>query len=203
MTPWTGYQPVARPLRTQDNTNTEKTQTYIHASSGIGTHDSSVWWGEDICPLGHESTQIGLFFLSVPQMWFFRFVTMIYLRHERIFCGCCPVWLTSSYDLPLLVCRTVVWSASELVTTSLSTEPHRTGTSSGHTWTRCHSRPRKSSTNIPRFMRYLGSKKKSQRVKSLTPNIIFHSPSCSSSANPHNLLPLLPVTLSRPPSNSY
>jgi hypothetical protein len=33
---------VAEPLPTQDNTNTEETQTEIHASSVIQTHDSSV-----------------------------------------------------------------------------------------------------------------------------------------------------------------
>jgi hypothetical protein len=39
--------PVARPLPTQDNTNTEEKRTDIHASSGIRTHDSSVCAGED------------------------------------------------------------------------------------------------------------------------------------------------------------
>jgi hypothetical protein len=34
--------PVARPLPTQGNTNTEGTLTVTHASSGIRTHDSSV-----------------------------------------------------------------------------------------------------------------------------------------------------------------
>jgi hypothetical protein len=32
---------------TQNNTNTEYMQTDIHASSGIRTHDPSVWAGED------------------------------------------------------------------------------------------------------------------------------------------------------------
>jgi hypothetical protein len=32
---------------TQDNTNTEQTDTNIHASSGIRTHDLSVGAGED------------------------------------------------------------------------------------------------------------------------------------------------------------
>jgi hypothetical protein len=35
-------QPVARPLPTQDNTNTEETHTDIDALSGIRTHDPSV-----------------------------------------------------------------------------------------------------------------------------------------------------------------
>jgi hypothetical protein len=42
-TPWAGDQPVARPLPTQENT----TRTYIHASSGIQTHDPSVRAAED------------------------------------------------------------------------------------------------------------------------------------------------------------
>jgi hypothetical protein len=40
-TPWTGVQLVSRPLSTQDNTNTEETETDIHVSSGIRTHDPS------------------------------------------------------------------------------------------------------------------------------------------------------------------
>jgi hypothetical protein len=43
-TPWTGNQLVARPL---PNTNTEWTQTDIHASSGIRTHYPSVRASED------------------------------------------------------------------------------------------------------------------------------------------------------------
>jgi hypothetical protein len=42
-----GISPVARPLPTQDNTNTEETQTYIHASNSIQTHDPSVPAGKD------------------------------------------------------------------------------------------------------------------------------------------------------------
>jgi hypothetical protein len=41
-TPWTGNQPVSRPLPTH-----RTTQTDIHVSSGIRTHDPSVWAGED------------------------------------------------------------------------------------------------------------------------------------------------------------
>jgi hypothetical protein len=41
-TPWTGDQPVASPLPTQDNTNTDYTETDICALSGIRTHDPSV-----------------------------------------------------------------------------------------------------------------------------------------------------------------
>jgi hypothetical protein len=41
-TPWTGDQPVARPLPTHNNTNTEETPTNIHALSEIRTHDPSV-----------------------------------------------------------------------------------------------------------------------------------------------------------------
>jgi hypothetical protein len=46
MIPWTGDQPVARPLSAQDNT--EKTPTDIHAPNGIGTHDPAVRVGKDI-----------------------------------------------------------------------------------------------------------------------------------------------------------
>jgi hypothetical protein len=49
-TPWTGDQPVAMPLQTQNK------RTDIHALSGIRTHDPSVRAGEDSScfrPLGH------------------------------------------------------------------------------------------------------------------------------------------------------
>jgi hypothetical protein len=39
---------AARPLPTQDNINTEETRPDIRTSSGIRTHDPSVWAGEDI-----------------------------------------------------------------------------------------------------------------------------------------------------------
>jgi hypothetical protein len=61
-TPWTGDQPDARPLPTQDNTrqhNTaqhRKTPTHIHASSGIRTRDPNVRAAEDSAcsrPRGH------------------------------------------------------------------------------------------------------------------------------------------------------
>jgi hypothetical protein len=42
MTPWMSDQPVTRPLPTQGNTNTEETQTDMHASSGIRTHDPRI-----------------------------------------------------------------------------------------------------------------------------------------------------------------
>jgi hypothetical protein len=44
-TTWTGDQPVARPLHTQDNTN--RINAGIHALSGIRNHDPSVLAGED------------------------------------------------------------------------------------------------------------------------------------------------------------
>jgi hypothetical protein len=47
-TPWTGEQPVARPLQhTKNNTNIAQTHTDIHVSSGIQTQDLSVQAGED------------------------------------------------------------------------------------------------------------------------------------------------------------
>jgi hypothetical protein len=42
---------VARPLPTQNNTNTEEKRKDIHASSGIRTHDPIVGAGEDISRL--------------------------------------------------------------------------------------------------------------------------------------------------------
>jgi hypothetical protein len=58
-TPWTGDQPISMPLLIQDNTSREKTQTYIHASSGIRTHDPSVRAAEDISCLRRAATAIG------------------------------------------------------------------------------------------------------------------------------------------------
>jgi hypothetical protein len=48
-TPWTGDQPVARPQPTHRTAQTQnkRTHTYIHASSGNGTHDPSVRAGEN------------------------------------------------------------------------------------------------------------------------------------------------------------
>jgi hypothetical protein len=57
--PQTGDQPDARSLLTQDNTNTETTHTNFHFSSGIQTHDLSVWTGEDISCLRPPDTVIG------------------------------------------------------------------------------------------------------------------------------------------------
>jgi hypothetical protein len=54
MSPWTGDQPVARPLPTQDNTHTINANS--QALSGIRTHDPSGRAGEDISclrPRGH------------------------------------------------------------------------------------------------------------------------------------------------------
>jgi hypothetical protein len=54
--PWTGDQPVARPLHTRDNTNREETGTDIHASSGNRSQNPSAHAGEDISclrPRGH------------------------------------------------------------------------------------------------------------------------------------------------------
>jgi hypothetical protein len=46
-TPWTGNQPVARPLLAHRTTQTQDKSTDIHASSRIRTHDPSVRTGED------------------------------------------------------------------------------------------------------------------------------------------------------------
>jgi hypothetical protein len=60
-TPWTGDQPVARPLPTHRSTQTQnKRHTDILASSGIRTHDPSVRASEDgscLRPRGHCARQ--------------------------------------------------------------------------------------------------------------------------------------------------
>jgi hypothetical protein len=52
-TPWTGDQPVARPLPTHRTTQREYTYTDIHASSGIRTHHPNVLASEDGSCLRH------------------------------------------------------------------------------------------------------------------------------------------------------
>jgi hypothetical protein len=55
-TPWTGDQPDARPLSTQDNITQKNADTHICASGGIQTHDPSVRTVEDctcLRPRGH------------------------------------------------------------------------------------------------------------------------------------------------------
>jgi hypothetical protein len=62
-----GDQLVARPLPTQDSTNTEETHTDIHASSGIRNHDPSVLAGEDsscLRPRGHCDRRTGMYSCS-------------------------------------------------------------------------------------------------------------------------------------------
>jgi hypothetical protein len=49
-TSWAEHQPTARPLPSQDNTNTG-TNADIHASIGIGVYDQNVWAREDFTPL--------------------------------------------------------------------------------------------------------------------------------------------------------
>jgi hypothetical protein len=60
-TPWTGVQPVARPLPTRRTTQTQnkRAQIYIYASSGIRTHDPSVRASEGgSCLIDGEATVI-------------------------------------------------------------------------------------------------------------------------------------------------
>jgi hypothetical protein len=40
--PWNWYQPISRPLPTQDNTNVEHTQIDIHVLFGVRIHDPSI-----------------------------------------------------------------------------------------------------------------------------------------------------------------
>jgi hypothetical protein len=47
-------QPCREAATTQDNINTEETGTGIHASSGIRTHDPSIWAGENVSCLGRR-----------------------------------------------------------------------------------------------------------------------------------------------------
>jgi hypothetical protein len=59
-TPWTGDQPVARPIPANNNTNTINAQnTDIHVLSGIRTHDPSVRAGEEVYALDRTATMIG------------------------------------------------------------------------------------------------------------------------------------------------
>jgi hypothetical protein len=59
-------QPVARPLPTQDNTDTEETLTDVHASSGFCTNYLSVQTGENIwCLRPHDHCVLSLFLVHV------------------------------------------------------------------------------------------------------------------------------------------
>jgi hypothetical protein len=49
--PWSGDQPVPRPLPVHRTAQTQNKRTEIHASSEIGTHDPGVETGEDVLPL--------------------------------------------------------------------------------------------------------------------------------------------------------
>jgi hypothetical protein len=61
---WTGDQPVARPLPTHRTTQTHNKHTVIHTSSGIRTHDPSVWAATFNCAfwayISHECVILGL-----------------------------------------------------------------------------------------------------------------------------------------------
>jgi hypothetical protein len=77
-TPWTGDQPDARALRTNDNTNAGKTLTYIPASSGTRTHDPGILAGEGIScvrQLGHCRWYRGLLGASAGFGFLNRMVT--------------------------------------------------------------------------------------------------------------------------------
>jgi hypothetical protein len=52
--PWTGDQPVGTPLPTHRTAQTQNKRTHTHDSSGIGTHDPSVWAGEDSSCLHYD-----------------------------------------------------------------------------------------------------------------------------------------------------
>jgi hypothetical protein len=59
-TPWTGDLPVARPLPIHRTTHTD-----IHVLSGIGTHDPSIWAGEDCSWLRSRDHCDGQCYISV------------------------------------------------------------------------------------------------------------------------------------------
>jgi hypothetical protein len=57
--PWTGDQPVARPLPAHRTTQTQNKHTDIHASSGIRTHDPSFRASEAVHALDRAATVTG------------------------------------------------------------------------------------------------------------------------------------------------
>jgi hypothetical protein len=74
-TPWTGDQPVARPLPTHRTTQTQNKRTDIHVLSGIRTHDSSVQASKDssyLRPRGHCDRQAA------------SYLTLFYLGHSEM-----------------------------------------------------------------------------------------------------------------------
>jgi hypothetical protein len=64
MTPLTGDQPVARPLRTHRTAQTQNKRTHIHTSSGIRTHDPSVR------ALYLATTAIGQYWDYMVKLWY-------------------------------------------------------------------------------------------------------------------------------------
>jgi hypothetical protein len=64
-TPWTGNQPVARQLPTQDNINTEQTQTDIHALSGIQPTIPAFEQTKTVHVLDHMATVIGKWIITI------------------------------------------------------------------------------------------------------------------------------------------
>jgi hypothetical protein len=67
----TGEQPVTRTLPTQDD-ETKQTQTHIHYSSGIRTHDCRVWEDEDIschCDRQVSSDKITYLLTELSPSW--------------------------------------------------------------------------------------------------------------------------------------
>jgi hypothetical protein len=74
--PWTGDQPVARPLPTHRTTQTEQTHTDIHASSGILTHDPSFRASEDSSCLRRAATLIATRWLQVVLIRASRWISL-------------------------------------------------------------------------------------------------------------------------------
>jgi hypothetical protein len=97
---------------TQDNTNTEETQTDIHASSGIRTHDSNVWAAQEILCLrsrSHCDQHNAIYkvrnYFPLPGR---HILWNIYLP-EEYFRQELQAWWRASYPTPAVFMRSRVW----------------------------------------------------------------------------------------------
>jgi hypothetical protein len=91
-TPWTGDQPDARPLPTQDNTTQKKTRTHTHSPSRIRSCDPNVRTAEDstcLRPRGHWDRLLQIYrlkFLKRSTKYFSNFCLEGRMRcHARNF----------------------------------------------------------------------------------------------------------------------
>jgi hypothetical protein len=87
-TPWTGNQPVVRPLPTHKATQTEQTYTDIHALSGIRIHDPTVQAGEDsscLRPRGHCDRPNVTTMIKIRKRYIYETRRMREMRNELKF----------------------------------------------------------------------------------------------------------------------